>query len=32
VKIDISAEADFTKRVLYETKKIPYGETRSFNG
>jgi methylated-DNA-[protein]-cysteine S-methyltransferase len=30
VKIDISSEADFIKRVLYETKKIPYGETRSY--
>lgn len=30
VKLDLSSLLPFTKRVLKETRKIPYGETRTY--
>lgn len=30
IEVDLKGETAFTRRVLEETKKIPYGETRSY--
>jgi len=32
IEVDLSEETVFTKRVLMEVKKIPYGEVRTYEG